>query len=307
MTLGIAVAAALGAAAAFGLASAVQFRAASRHAEGAVDAGLLAHLLHDPLWLSGILADVTGLGLQVLALANGPVSLVQPIQVLGLLVALPVATALGAPRPHRHSVVWAAVLIVALGGFLALLGDPGQGRVPHAGESSLLTASFLAVGTLVCLASRQASPTARATVFGLVSGAWFSLTAVLLREVSLAYSYGRHLHAFSHPRGLAPLIALAVAGVAAIALSQAAYQVGPLTASLPAQSAADPVASVILGTVVLGEQLPLGGARILAYAVTLGALIVATRALATPAAAAREAVEHHQDVAPTQAVGTEAP
>lgn len=292
MTLGLAVAASLGAAAAFGTASAVQFRAASRHGGGEVDAGLLAHLLHDPLWLSGVLADLTGLGLQILALANGPVSLVQPIQVLGLLVALPVATALGAPRPHKHSVRWAFVLIAALAGFLALLGDPGEGRVPHAGESAVLTASFLAAGALLCLGVRRTPPTARATVFGLVSGAWFSLTAVLLREVSLAYSDGRHLRAFTHPRGLAPLVCLVVAGVAAIALSQAAFQVGPLTASLPAQSAADPLSSVILGTVVLGERLPIDAGRVVLYAVTLGALIVATRALAAPTAAAREAVEH---------------
>ena len=291
MTLGIAVAASLGAAAAFGTASAVQFRAATRHGDGdgEVDAGLLAHLLHDPLWLSGVLADVTGLGLQVLALANGPVSLVQPIQVLGLLVALPIATALGAPRPHKHSVRWALLLVAALAGFLVLLGNPGEGRVPHAGESTLLTVSFLAVGALLCLGSRRAPPTGRATVFGIVSGAWFSLTAVLLREVSLAYSDGRHLRAFTHPRGLTPLVCLIVAGACAIALSQAAFQVGPLTASLPAQSAADPLASVILGTAILGERLPLDGPRVPLYLLLLGALVVATRALAAPAAAIREA------------------
>ena len=90
-----------------------------------------------------------------------------------------------------------------------------------------------------------------------------------------------------------------MAGAAAIALSQAAFQVGPLTASLPAQSAADPLASVILGTVVLGERLPIDTGRVILFVITLGALIVATRALATPTAAAREAVEH-QEPPPTR-------
>jgi hypothetical protein len=213
------------------------------------------------------------------------VSLVQPIQVLGLLIAIPVATALGARRPPRSAVWYAALLILALAGFLAVLGDPGEGRTPHTPESLILTGGMLAGGGLACLASYRAGPAMRATVYGVVSGAWFSLTAVLLRSVSLAFSNGRHFRAFTHSRGLAPLVCLVVAGAAAILLSQAAYQVGPLTASLPAQSAADPLTSVLLGTLVLGEHIRVGHGRLLLYALTLAALIIAARQLAAPAAA----------------------
>src|SRR4051794_14259513 len=122
MTLLVAVPAAIGAAAAFGTASAVQHAAAHEQTGGGrVDVARLGRLLGDPRWLLGVAADTLGLGLQVLALSAGPVSVVHPLHVLGLLVALPVGTLLGGPKATRAATAAALLLVVGLAAFLLLV------------------------------------------------------------------------------------------------------------------------------------------------------------------------------------------
>ena len=79
MTLAVAIPCALAAAIAYGASTAVEHSAA--HTVDEPDRGLL-RLLRDPRWLIGMLGDTVGLVLQVIALATGPVSLVQPILIL---------------------------------------------------------------------------------------------------------------------------------------------------------------------------------------------------------------------------------
>ena len=280
MSMAVAVCAAVGAAAAFGTASAVQHTAA--HAQtggGRVDVGGLRRLLADPRWLLGIAADLVGLVLQVIALAAGPVSVVQPLHVLGLLVALPVGTALGGPRATRRAVLAAALLVLGLAAFLLLVGDPGAGHAPGRGASLKLSAGLLTASGLTLLGVRHRSAVTRAVVYGIASGALFALTAVLLRLLALRFNHdGAHL--FLRAAGIVPLVCLLLVGAIGIAVAQAGFQVGPLAASLPAQTAADPVVAVVLGAAVLGEHLNLGLLHLIGYAGALLAVVLAARDLA---------------------------
>src|SRR4051794_41650861 len=52
---------------------------------------LLVDLAHRPKWVLGISADVGSFALQAVALAFGPLALVQPLLVTGLLFAVPLA------------------------------------------------------------------------------------------------------------------------------------------------------------------------------------------------------------------------
>jgi hypothetical protein len=286
----VAVTAAIGAAAAFGTASAVQHAAA--HAQtggGRVDVGGLGRLLVDRRWLLGIGADAIGLALQVLALSAGPVSLVQPLHVLGLLVALPVGTALGGPRATRRALAAAGLLVAGLGGFLLLVGDPGAGRSPARGTSLALSLALLAASGLTVGLTRRRSATVRAVAHGLASAALYALTAVLLRVLSLRLSAGG-AHALTHASGFVPLACLLVVGAVGIAIAQAGFQVGPLAASLPAQTAADPLIAVLLGASVLGEHVNHHGPVLVAYAAAFIAVVAAARELAR--------IEHPVDGSP---------
>ena len=280
MSLVVAVPAALGAAGAFGTASAVQHATAfAQTGGGRVEVGGLARLLHDPRWLLGFGADALGFGLLVVALTNGPVTLVQPLQILGLLVALPVGAALGGPRPTRRAACAALAVVVGLGTFLALLGDPGEGRSPSDATIVLLSAAFLAAGGLAALLTRHRATVVRAVVLGGTSGAWFGLSAVLLRAVDLRWEAGG-LAAFGQLSGIAAVVCLVIVGATALATGQLSFQMGSLAASLPAQTIADPIVAVLLGPSVLGEHVALSGGRVVVHAVALVAVVAGVRELA---------------------------
>jgi hypothetical protein len=280
VSLAVAVTAAIGAAGAFGVGSAVQH--ATAHAQtggGQVNIAALPRLLGDARWLLGMATDGLGLGLQVIAVSNGAVSVVQPLHVLGLLVALPVGAALGGPRVHARAATHAAILILGLAGFLVLVGDPGSGRPPGLRANVTVSSVLLVAGALTVVIVRRRGPVVRAVAHGLVSGVLFALTAVLLRVLALHWQRGGAA-VLAHAAGLVPLALLLLVGGVAIAIGQAGFQVGPLAASLPAQTAADPVMAVALGARLLHEHLPLDANHVLGYGAALVTVSIAARALA---------------------------
>ena len=98
MSLTLAVAAGLGSALAYGAGTAGQ-HAVGLHRSAARRRRLLRSWLRNPRWLLASAGDVVGVGLQVLALANGAVVLVQPLLVLSLPVAVLLRSSFGGPRP----------------------------------------------------------------------------------------------------------------------------------------------------------------------------------------------------------------
>lgn len=87
-----AVVAALGAAAAFAVGSALEQRAAKQErAARPLDPRLLFRLMRQPMWLLGWVPEAAGTGLQALALHYGPLVLVEPLLVSGLFLAIPLA------------------------------------------------------------------------------------------------------------------------------------------------------------------------------------------------------------------------
>jgi hypothetical protein len=129
--------------------------------------------------------------------------------------------------------------------------------------------------------SRMAS-TLKAAIYGAVAGAWFGLVAVLLDAVAATWQQDG-IAGFGHAGGLVPLIALLLLGGASIALTQVAFQIGELSASFPANLAADPVVAVVLGAVLLHERVPATPWAIVGYLVCLGAILFgAVRLAAEP-------------------------
>ena len=286
MSLMVAIPLALAAAVAYGGSTAVEHSAVHRPAadpEATATTRLLA-LLRSPRWLLGMAGDGVGLLLQIMALATGPVVLVQPILILALPVSLPIAWALGGPRPRASDYRHSAVIVLALGAFFALIGDPGP--PDRVGATPVLVAAAAVVGLgLGLLAAAQTRlrrcPGPRAAVIGGVAGAWFGLVAVLMDCVASAWSDGG-LAAIGQARGWVPLAILAVVGAASIALTQVAFQIGALEASFPANAVADPVTAIALGALLLHEDVPVGAGRIAAYAVCLVVIVHSMARLARP-------------------------
>jgi hypothetical protein len=286
VSLVVAVPFGVAAAVAYGAATAVQHQAAHT-GTGQADARKLVRLLRDPRWLLSIGGDVVGLVLQVIALATGPVVLIQPLLVLTLPVSLFVGYLLGGPTPRRGDYLACLSIIGALATFFVLLGTPGQGRVlnPRAIVATVVIA-LLAGGALCALVSRQ-GPVLRAGVYGGVAGAWFGTVGVLLNAAAKQFT-DHGLHGLLQSAGLVQLLGVGVLGVLGMTLTQISFQVGALAASFPANKSADPVAAVILGAVLLREHVPAGATHIVAYLLCLGAIVAGAIRLAAQAPVASE-------------------
>ena len=98
------------------------------------------------------------------------------------------------------------------------------------------------------------------------------------------------------------LVALAVIGVG---LQQAAFNAGPLQASLPAMTVVEPIVAFSLGYIVLGERFQAVGVQWVALFIALATMISATIALAArPADATATSAPNNADAASTGAPST---
>jgi hypothetical protein len=86
------------------------------------------------------------------------------------------------------------------------------------------------------------------------------------------------------PKGLVPLVGILVLGGGGIVLTQLSFQIGALAATLPANLAADPMTAVLLGVVLLHEHIPHGPWHLVAYSLSVVAVVGGAIRLADPEA-----------------------
>lgn len=247
--LGVSVAAALGSAVGYAFASVLQHRAArlAPPARGA-SANLMVYLATRPMWLAGLVFAAAALVLHGLALKLGQLTVIQPLLLSGLLFALPASVLLDRRRPSVAEWCWALVLVAAIAGFL-LAANPTADQIPTDTEklASLVGGGVVVAALVVGLG--RAWPRYSATLFGLAAGVCYGLTAALIKQVAAGIGHPLHLAVSWYPYALVGI------GVAALALSQVAYRAGPLAASLPPLTMAEPVVAVIIGVTAFAEHL----------------------------------------------------
>jgi drug/metabolite transporter (DMT)-like permease len=220
--------------------------------------------------------NVVGFALHALALHGGALAVVQPLLVSNVVFALPLNHLLRREPVRGVEVLWAALLITGLAGFLLVAtagvptgtepADPG----PAVGAGILL---LVAAATLI-LTARRAGSTTAATLLGIATGVLFAVTASLLKVCT-----GRLIDGPVHLILSWQLYALVVAGAAGILLTQLAYQAGPLSASLPAITVVDPLVAVLLGVIVFDEHLRQSPAAVAGEVLFLALLGIAGVAL----------------------------
>jgi len=235
--------------------------------EKSLSPALLLELLHRPKWVLGGGSMITGFGLQAVALAFGPVALVQPIIVLELAFAIPFAIL----RRHRRAGLreWAGIVAVMVGiAIFELLANPSGGvQNPPTIQwiESLVPVGVVAVAC-VFVGSTRHGPT-RAMFLGSAAGLAFGVLSVLTKAVTHLLSTDV-LKAFVTWQ---VYVAVGV-GICALIVSQSAYQAGPLAYSMPFVGVLEPVVAVIIGDTVLGEAVRLAEGE---FAVELAAAAVA--------------------------------
>lgn len=258
------VLAALAAAASFAWAAVYQQEAAQAAPKTAsLKLRLLLDLLHSPKWIVGITLLVCGYGFQAVALAFGPVALVQPVIVTELAIAVPIAMWRRRRRAALRDWIGIVTVLGGVAGFLAL-ASPVEG-IGNPNPLSWIATLVPVAGVVALLAAlaAQATGRSRAMLLGAAAGAAFGLLAVLTKATTseLARSVTGALTSWQ------PYLLLIV-GIGALVISQSAYQAGPLAYSMPFIAGIEPLLAVLVGDIALAEQVRLAGAYLAGEALT---------------------------------------
>jgi drug/metabolite transporter (DMT)-like permease len=224
------------------------------HSQG-FRAGLILDLVRQPVWLGGILAVVVAGLCQAVALGTGPLTIVQPLFVLELPLALILATLLLHGSLPRAGWVAVAGVVVGLGIALAAAAPSGN-RTDVPGDRWVVALAVCAAVVLALSAAalRRPEGRARAALLGTATAISYAVTAALMKEaVHILDDHG--LGAFLTTW---QTYAFAAAGVAAVLLLVHAMQAGPLVASQPALTLGDAAVSLTLGILLFEEHVRTG-------------------------------------------------
>lgn len=293
----VAVPAAVAGAASFGLASVVQQRATKRvPTTGTLDPRLLLQLARRPVWLLSVVTVIAGLALQVTALAFGPIVLVQPLLVTGVLFGAVFSALLAHRRVDRVIVLGSLACVAGLSAFLLLARPIGGSGAIAADAEVLPLAAVLGLLVLVCLfvATRFAgSP--RVLALATATGVLYGVTAGMMKVVTAQIRTGGIAEPFGHP----VLYVVCVVGPIGFLLSQNTFQQGTLIApALAVITVVDPLVAIAVGVSWLGEQVastpPVLAGEALAAAVAVAGIAV----LAHRGTQLRREIEQRTDAPP---------
>ena len=279
MSVAVPVAAAMCGALVYGVTGVLQQRAA-RRVEGRGQLGLIRGLLSQPLWLLASIGSVVGFALQGVALGSGPIVLVQPLLVSGVLF----AALTGFLLSHRP-VDWPLMgsLVLTAGGLAAflLVARPAAGTDTLALDDVLPLATTLFVLLLACIVmALRTHGLARSLSFALASGIAYGVTAAVAKVTIGAFESG------GLSAGLSDwsLWALVVLGPLGFLLNQNAFHEGAwVSPPLAVITVTDPLVGIGIGVLWLGENIAgspnaVAGEVLGLAAMALGVWLVAHRA-----------------------------
>ena len=290
MTTVIAVVAALLAAFCFAVAALVQQTVArAAGADEVMHPRLLLDLARRPRWLAGIGLDALSFFILALALAFGPLALVQPLASLDVLFALPLIARLQGRRLTMGDGIGAVTVAGGIVIFLAVAPPTGGLKAP-----SLTTWApvFVAAGTLsaiAALAGLRVSGKARVIWLAVAAGSVYGVLSALTKATVDVVAV----------RGAGVLLtwepwALLLCGIIGALLGQSAYSSGALSLSLPVLDTLAPIVAVVIAATVFDEKLA-SSAWQLGVQLAGGALAVAGIAMLSRSAIVAAETEDGRD------------
>lgn len=210
---------------------------------------LFAELLRKPLWLGGILTMLAGDALSAWTLGHLSLSVSEPLLTTSLLFALLLAVPISGKVPNKTELAGAVLLSAGLAALSVSRSVRGTaesfgsyGHWPVAAIIAAVAAGLVAFG-------RRGPAIWRATLTGAASGLIFGIADAMTRR-SFMIMDARGPAALL---GSWPAYGVAVATVVGLWLMESAFTAGPLHASLPAITAGEPLAGIVLGVVVFGD------------------------------------------------------
>ncbi len=213
---------------------------------------LLGRLARRPLWVAGILLSLAGFGLQVLALRQAPLSVVQPLLALGLVGLLGLSRWVLHEHVGRRELLGVAGIVAGV--CVVVLAAPQRGDAADA-TGLAAACTVLAVVVLAPFVRRTVAPGPLVAA----AAAGDALAALAINEVA------RALPAPLPAVGWAALAA--AAGLLALTGEATALQRSPASMVAPVVLAGQIAVPVLLAPLVVGErwgQTPGGGLLLVA-------------------------------------------
>lgn len=270
--LWIAIPAALGSALCFGFAGAFQHLAARRvAARPALHPSLFKDLARQGIWIMSLMANIGASALQLVALSTGPLVLVQPLLVSGLLFAVLVRSAIAHKSPPGSVVLGASLCGAGLAAFLLLSKPSGGTDWLSLGQALPLGAGLTAlIAILLAVASHFDGETRTLALAG-GAGVLYGVTAGVAKiAIGLVQDHGIVALLTNWP-----LYALIVIGPAGFLLNQNAYQSDTkLAPALTVITVTDPLVGIGVGVLWLDEALQSGTGPAIGQVVALATLVI---------------------------------
>lgn len=215
----------------------------------------LLRLFTSGAWLAGAALMVLGIGLNVYALATAPLTVVQPIGAVAVVITTLLHARIQRIRLNRET-LWAIVACVAGSAAFVLVAIAAteENPSPTLGQERI-TAAVAITATALCVVAALVmirKPSAFGYIIG--AGVLFGFVAVFVRLGSIHLLRGDSGGLLGIPWFHLGVVA-AAAGLG-VYFVQSAYQHGPPDLVVAGLTVIDPMVGVLTGIIVLGELLP---------------------------------------------------
>lgn len=221
-------------------------------------------------WLAGVGLMVSGMALGALALGKGEVSVVEPLLATNLLFAMALSRHRTGQRLGRQG--WAGLWLLAGGVTAFLLGGRPQGgeTITNALRHWMVVGVVVGIALLLTTFAKRSQHGAAPALLAVAAGLLYGLQDALTRMSGEVLS----------DAGWTALVtswqpyAVVVLGVTGLILVQSAFETAPLRMSLPALTAAQPLAGIACGIGFLGDQVRTDAGALAWQAAGLVAIVV---------------------------------
>lgn len=231
---------------------------------------LIASLLRRRRWLAGIALLAVGQALSVWAVGHLDLSVSEPLMATSLIFALILAVPLSGQRLCRTELLGA--LILAAGVTILSVSRIASAQGMRFGSFAYwpAAAAIAVIAFGFAYAGWRREGQQRATLTAAASGLIFGISDALTRR-SVQIIDTRH---FSGLLTSWPAYSLVAASLIGMWLMQGSFNAAPLRASLPAITAAEPVAGIALGVLVFGDVIRVSPWMIALQITGLAALVI---------------------------------
>jgi hypothetical protein len=212
---------------------------------------LLLDLMRVPSWLGGIGLMVAGMALGAIALGQGEISLVEPLLATNLLFAM--ALSRHRTRQPLGRQGWSGLALLAGGVTAFIVAGQPRGGTAHVDPLRhwLIIRAMTGLALLLTAYAKRSRLSAGPALLATAAGLLYGVQDALTRISGQRFGEGGLLHLLT---GWQPY-AVAVLGVTGLVLVQSAFETASLRMSLPALTAAQPLAGILCGVGFLGDRL----------------------------------------------------